>query len=381
MTADSRSRGAQAPFGWRRGLAYAVCWGAAAGTLESAVPIAAIDDWTVAIALSALETLPGWLFAGLVVVALARVGVPRLSGLQLLLATAAAATVVTFVRIEMRWPFISLGIRISFAGGTPTIEASAVYLGWAVFVYGGLFVGACALAQRTERTRWLLARAELARSRSETAFNMAQLSASQGLVSPAFLMRLLDEMQRRYASDVARAERLLDQLVGFLRLAMPGVRSGRSTLAAEIAVVRSYSQLAAELDPRQTEWRCELDPTLADVPFPALLLLPLLDRFAARQPSPAQIRLIGAREASQATLALFGVVAPGWLPDDLRYRLRVALQAIHADARVDECAANDAAALTITLPFADPCTNATTAPLSSRNQGEAPWTSLAPTTT
>jgi hypothetical protein len=226
-----------------------------------------------------------------------------------------------------------------------------------------------------------VARAELARNRSETAFNQAQLSASQGLVSPTFLVRVLDEMQRCYASDATRAERLLDRLVGFLRLAMPGVRSGRSTLGAELAVVRSYSQLAAELDPRRTEWRCEVDASLADMPFPALLLLPLLDRFAADQPSPAQIRFVGAREASHATLALYGVLPPDWPADDLLYRLRVALQAIHPDAGVNECAAKDGAALIITLPFDDLSRRATTAPLSSPSQGESSWTSLAPTTT
>ena len=260
--------------------------------------------------------------------------------------------------------------------------ASPIYLSWALLLYGGLFVAANALAHRAERTQALLSRAEIARSRSETLFSQAQLACLQGSVDPAFLLRGLDEMQRRYASDAAGADRLLDQLVGFLRLAIPGVRSGFSTLGTELAVARSYAQLAAELDPRHAAWQWDIDGALADLPFPPLLLLPLLDQLAAAQAGAAPLRMTAVRSASQVTLALHADVPQGWLADDLRYRLGVGLRASHGDARVAVAGAAGTPALTMILPLDKRSPRAETAQSLHADPGASPpWTSPATLTT
>ena len=191
-------------------------------------------------------------------------------------------------------------------------------------------------------------------------------------------------MQRRYASDSAGADRLLDQLVSFLRLAMPGVRSGQSTLGAELAVARSYAQLAHELDAQRPALHCDIDGALAELPFPPLLLLPLLDQLAAAQPGATALTMTALRGSSQLTLALYGAAAPGWLPEDLLYRLRVGLRATHADARVAvaETHAAGRPALTMMLPLEIPSTCAETAqPLHSDPGASPPWTSQPTPTT
>ncbi len=130
-----------------------------------------------------------------------------------------------------------------------------IYNVWVCLFYGGLFMPGFVLVIRAERTRSLLGNAEIARSQTDTVLSQTQLQALRGQVDPDLLLRVMAEVQRRYAQDPAAAERLLDQLINFLRSAMPGVRSGRSTLAAELAIVQSYVQLWAELDPQRAGWR------------------------------------------------------------------------------------------------------------------------------
>lgn len=380
MTAAVGYSSTRAAYGWRRGLAYALLWSLIVGTLENYVPVFALSPSEGAAFV--WPRVPGWLFAALVFVVFTALAVPRLSTRQLVLATLAVAAFITLLRAAAPNPFVALRTPWDQSPG-PRANANPIYLGWALLLYGGLFVAASALAHRADRTRVLLGRAEVARSRSETLFSQAQLVGLQGSVDPIFLLRALDEMQRRYASDSAGADRLLDQLVSFLRLAMPGVRSGQSTLGAELAVARSYAQLAAELDPRRAGVHFDIDSVLASLPFPPLLL-PLLDQLAAAQPGPTPLMMKALHGSSQVTLALFGAAAPGWLAEDLQYRLRVGLRATHGDARlaVAETCAAGLPALTMWLPFEIPFPCADRAQPLHHDPGASPsWTSQPTPTT
>lgn len=341
-------------FGWRRGLAYALLWATAIGALETVLPASTVHPGE--FALIALRAVPEWLLAASLLMVSTSLAVPRLSSLQLLLVTAVMAMLITLLRATLR---SSIG-ELSLFPSLTLMTASDVYLAWGQLLYGGLFVAGCTLAFRTERTRAMLGRAEIARSRSETLFSQAQLAGLQGSVDPAFLLRALDEMRSRYASDAAGADRLLDQLVGLLRLAMPGVRSGHSTLGAELAVARSWAQLGAELDPHRAGWHCEIDGALVDLPFPPLLLPSLLEQLAASTAGAMPVSLMVTRGASQVTLALHGTAQPGWLADELLHRLHVGLYATHGNAAYvvltspAAAGAADAAVLTLTLPLESP---------------------------
>ena len=371
-------------FGWRRGLAYALLWATAIGALETVLPASSVNpgEW----ALRALQAVPEWALSASLLMVSTSFLVPRLSTLQLMLATAAVAMLITLLRAALRDSLAELSL---FPDLTPMIS-SDVFLAWGQLSYGGMFVAACALAYRTERTRAMLGQAEIARTRSETLFNQAQLAGLQGSVDPAFLLRVLDEMQRRYDGNAAGADRLLDQLVGFLRLAMPGVRSGHSTLGEELVVGRGYAQLCAELDPRAASWHCDIDAALLDLPFPPLLLLSLLDQLAASTAGVAPITIAAERGASSVLLSLHGQPGPGWLTDELLHRLRVGLRAtcgngagvVLAPPAADGTATDGVAALTMTLPLEIPFPRAASAHSSVPNPGGAsPWTIPAIATT
>jgi hypothetical protein len=163
-------------------------------------------------------------------------------------------------------------------------------------------------------------------------------------------------------------------------MAMPAVRSGRSTLGAELAIARAYLRLDASLEPRRAPWVCEADAALDDVPFPPLLLLPVLDALAGRAPAhAAPLRISAHVEDTVAVLALHGPAALRWLPDALLHRLRVGLHALHGSAAqvvVADGASADSAALTIRFP------RAVSAPSTPQTPGgTSPWTRTLATTT
>jgi hypothetical protein len=365
-------RSLRTAFGWRRGVAYVVLWTVSVGSLETIVPVSsfASDDLYRLVIAGA----PGALFAAVMFVVLAALAVPRLPAAWLVLATVTVAMLITTIRALAPDPFVSFESTLSQSPES-RLSTSVVYLGWGLLIYGGLFVGVSALAHRAERTQVLLGQAEIARIRSETLFSRTQADGLQGCVDPAFLLRVLDEMQQRYAVDVPSAERLLDRLVAFLRLAMPGVRSGQSTLGAEVSVARGYARLVAELDPGRGGWHCDIDRALTNMPFPPLLLLPLLDRLGAQQPAGHPLRMKAVTGASQATLTLHGHAGPDWLGDDLLYRLRVGLRTAHSGASVAVAEPGAADALIIVLPLgSSPSAGSAGGDFHLDDAGEPSWT-------
>jgi hypothetical protein len=321
----------QVLFGWRRGAAYAVLLGLAMGALEGAAPMAVLTAG--AAALNAVSSLVGWIFGAAVIVAATAWAVPRSSMQALIPVTVCAVVAITALRVATPVPLIGPDGVEWRDGSIGPLVAGPWYLGWGLMLYSALFVGASALAFRADRTRGLLAQAEIARGRSEALFDEAALASLQGVIEPRFVLRVLGELQRRYAADAAAADRLLEQLVAFLRLAMPAVRSGSSTLGAELALVCSYMTLCVALDPQRAGWRCEADGALDDEPFPQLLLVPVLDALTAQAPSAARgLRITARSDGATVVLTVNAATPTGRLPDTLLHRMRIGLHALHGAA-------------------------------------------------
>ena len=336
-------------FGRRRGLAYALLWAAACTAVESAVPIGFYDlRQTLAMVCTALFL---WALSGVILLAFTSYALPRLSTPSLLFAAGMLLPLLAFGYRELSAALFREGGWWSALQGPLT--ASDGYLVWIYLLYGGMFVGGSAVAYRAERTRTMLARAEIARSRSQTLFSQAQIAGVQGSVDPHFVLRVLDAMQNRYGNDAADADRLLDGLVEFLRLAMPGVRSGQSTLGAELAIVRSHARLLVLLDPSRSAWRCEINGVFADLPFPPLLLLPVLDELADARSANA-LTLTASPAPGHVVIVVHGPAMTNESGSPLLHRLRIGLHAVYGPAAQVTAAPPGSAALpalTISLPL------------------------------
>jgi hypothetical protein len=336
---------------WRRALSYGVLWGVAVSTLASFdLPLGDLSGMQ--LLLLEVRLVPDNCLQGIALSSATMVLDRRLTPLWI------APFLVAFLPVAFagNWLFWK-GLPIPGAESLPTwaIEPHYVHTVWFSVFCGGLFVAAYRLSAESERTRALFVQAEIARQQTESLLSAERVRALQGHVDPAFLLRVMVEVERRYAHDAAGMERLLDPLVSFLRAAMPGVRSGASTLAAEALLAMHYAKLRAELEPGRTTWRIRVDGVMPDVPFPALLLLPVLDQLVAddNAGSGAELQIAGERDGRfTLSLSRTGARRGRWLAPDLLYRLQVGLRTVFGEAW--ELAVRehpDSPAFALTLPL------------------------------
>lgn len=95
---------------------------------------------------------------------------------------------------------------------------SMVLYGWlATFIYVNL--------RKSRRATRALNDAEMGRSEAQRSLLAAQLVAAHAQVDPAFVLSTLEAIECRYDSDPAGADAQLDELIVFLRDAIPRLRS------------------------------------------------------------------------------------------------------------------------------------------------------------
>lgn len=207
-----------------------------------------------------------------------------------------------------------------------------LYVTWAALFHGSMFMLACIFLNRSERTERLLAQAQIARDRTEAIRDQAQFEALREQVDPQFLLRVMAEIGRRYRRQSPTAERLLDQLVAFLRMAMPGVRSGASSLAVEIALAKSCADLMIAIeDDTASAWQVQVTGRLPKLPFPPLLLIPLMDALASPD-RPATLSICARNDQVIFEFSEPSQASGQPMPPALRYRTQVALVTLFGDA-------------------------------------------------
>jgi hypothetical protein len=103
------------------------------------------------------------------------------------------------------------------------------------------------------------------------------LQAVQARIDPALLFGMLEAVRLAYADDPPRAERLLEELIAFLRASLPHLRSHASSVPREAELARAYAQLLSLA--QAAGWGMTLDVSQAarHARFPPGALLPLVD--------------------------------------------------------------------------------------------------------
>jgi hypothetical protein len=179
--------------------------------------------------------------------------------------------------------------------------------------------------------------AQLARQTLES-----KLQTMQARVEPEFLFDTLMEVQQLYDTDARRADRLLDQLIVYLRAALPQLHEATSTMGKEIDLAHAYLALLKMRYGDRLAFSASAAPDARRLPFPPMVILPLIDHAVAGGPNastqrgsidvvasvvPGRLRLVVCSEATH------GLGEPGQATID---ELRVRLAALYgADARLD----------------------------------------------
>lgn len=121
-----------------------------------------------------------------------------------------------------------------------------------------------------------LASVQRAQVRARRELVDVQLRAMQARVDPQFFFDTLDTIEALYCTDAARAEALFDELVVFLRTALPHVDSASSVLARELALAESCLRMETLATGRKCRLEADVATELIRSPFPAGVLLPLI---------------------------------------------------------------------------------------------------------
>ena len=146
-----------------------------------------------------------------------------------------------------------------------------------------------------------LARGQLARRAFE-----ARLQAMQARVEPQFLFNTLARVERLYEVDAVGADRMLDDLIVYLRAALPQLRETTSSLAREVELAKAYLNV---IDAGMGD-RVSLDTsTLDDGPnarIPPMVILPLIEYALVHRLDPLQadgwIRIVARVESGKLEL-------------------------------------------------------------------------------
>ena len=221
-------------------------------------------------------------------------------------------------------PSIRLGIMESTTTGTWAALFNALLMAtFLVYQHGG--------QARSEEASRRLQQLQREQQAARRRLVEAQLQAMQARVDPQMFFDVLDSVQRLYATDAPRAEALLDELVGFLRAALPRLRSASSTLAQELELAASYFRLQTLRGGAPDAVRITLPDALAARAFPAGVILPLL---AEAQTATIDVNTQPGAGTDDTMVSLHTGCAPG--PRVLA-QVRETLAALYGSAATLEC--------------------------------------------
>ncbi len=154
-----------------------------------------------------------------------------------------------------------------------TLMWTSVLGGFATFVYADL--------KRNRESAARLQAATLRRARAARDVLQTRLQAMQARVEPQFLFDTLDRIGEIYERDAAKGQRTIDDLIVYLRTAMPQMNSSNSTLAREVELVRTYVAIVAACSGERVQMAIEGDAELSQAAFPPMLLMPLVEHAIA----------------------------------------------------------------------------------------------------
>jgi hypothetical protein len=201
------------------------------------------------------------------------------------------------------------------------------------FSVSGVFVLAYFTYRHDVALAEALQRAELIRVELRKKTLESSLQVMQARVEPEFLFNTLRGVGDLYESDHEAAERMLDNLIVYLRAALPQMRSSQSTLGREIQLAQAY----LEIERIRVGDRLRIDivapEELASATFPPMVLLPLIEALALRDATTQERRLrVDARLEPSALVIELNCTGVRWSGCDEIERLRGRLLALFGTA-------------------------------------------------
>ncbi|HUG23982.1 sensor histidine kinase [Piscinibacter sp.] len=176
---------------------------------------------------------------------------------------------------------------------------------------GGFVYAARALQHHAERANAQALTLDAARRELEREASEAQLQLLQAQIEPHFLFNTLANVRRLYRKHPAAGAQTIDNLMTYLRAALPQVRRAESTLGEEFDLARAYLQLfQVRMGPR-LRFIMDLPPALRGLRFPPMVLVTLAENAIKHGLAPADLG-----GTVQLTARLFGGTLEVSVADD-----------------------------------------------------------------
>jgi len=128
--------------------------------------------------------------------------------------------------------------------------------------------------------------AELARAQTAKRTLESRLQAMQARVEPRFLFDTLGQVKTLCRTDGAAGERMLSELIAYLRAAMPKMRETTSTLAQEMELARAYLAIVKVRLADRLDFSIDAPDELGGTRMPSMMLLPLVSHAVSRCEAP-----------------------------------------------------------------------------------------------
>lgn len=148
-----------------------------------------------------------------------------------------------------------------------------------------------------------VAAARQAQSEARRRLAQAALQAVQARIDPQLLFDMLEAVRLAYETDAQRAEQLLDELVAFLRAALPRLQHASSSVPREAELTRAMARLHVLARVSEVAVSLDVAADVMDARFPPGVLLPLFND-ALRLVRAGHCSLAAIRQADDCQVAL-----------------------------------------------------------------------------
>jgi hypothetical protein len=207
-----------------------------------------------------------------------------------------------------------------------------------MLIFGSLIFAWLEVHRRNRLTEQRLLASQQERARLKRSAFDARLTAMRAQVDPQFLFDSLADVQASYGIDPPRGAAMLDLLIAYLRTALPRLRTEGSTVAAEADLVDAWLAVVAARRNGLPMRHVEVEPGCSNAPFPATVLLPLVQWAvgdAGKSASEVWLHVGPAPQDGSGKLLVQLRVVPGRPCGDDEpepRRIRERLQAMYGDA-------------------------------------------------
>ena len=155
------------------------------------------------------------------------------------------------------------------------------YVGLEIMLLGSAATWLILDRRRAESSRVRLQSAEDDRIAAQKRSIESDLQAMQARVEPQFLFNTLAQVRQLYEQHPDRGEHMLDELIAYLRAAMPLMRDTSSTLGQEIELARAYLSIVKVRLGDRLQFDIEMPEGIGNARMPPMMLLPLVDHAVA----------------------------------------------------------------------------------------------------